>query len=47
MLKITDNSYTLPQIKALAGIHVMSTGTTEPMLIRGVDMDSGARILLT
>lgn len=43
MLKITDNEYSLPQIHALSGSHVLSTGTTEPMLIRGVNMDSGER----
>jgi hypothetical protein len=43
MLKITDTNYTLPHIKALASSHVLSTGTTEPMLIRGVDMNLGTR----
>lgn len=41
--KITDAKYILPQIQALSATRVLSTGTTEPMLIRGVDMDSGSR----
>lgn len=41
--KITDAEYSLPQIQALSGVRVLSTGTTEPMLIRGVDMNSGSR----
>lgn len=43
MLKITERDYTLPQVQALLGVEVLSTGSTEPMLIRGVDMDSGLR----
>jgi hypothetical protein len=43
MLKITDKEYLLPQIQALSGSHVLSTGTTQPMLIRGVNMESGER----
>lgn len=43
MLKITDSNYSLPKIHALLGSHVLSTGTTEPMLIRGVNVDSGER----
>jgi hypothetical protein len=41
--KITDPEYSLPQIQALSGMRVLSTGTTEPMLIRGVDMNTGSR----
>lgn len=43
MLKITDDGYLLPQIQALLGSHVLSSGTTQPMLIRGVDMNTGER----
>ncbi|MEA5427329.1 HipA family kinase [Arcicella lustrica] len=43
MLKITDTNYSLPNIMALSGSHVLTSGTTQPMLIRGVDIDSGAR----
>lgn len=43
MLKITEEDYTLPQVQALLGEKVLSTGSTEPMLIRGVDMISGTR----
>ncbi len=36
MLKITDKDYFLPTVEALNGIRVLGTGTTQPMLIRGV-----------
>lgn len=37
MLNITDNKYSLPVIFAIEGIKVFGTGTTQPMLIRGID----------
>ena len=36
MLKITDKDYFLPTIEALNGIRLLGTGTTQPMLIRGI-----------
>lgn len=43
MLKITDKDYKLPQIHALEGYEVLDTGTTKPMMIKGVDMSNGTR----
>ncbi|HPE56703.1 MAG TPA: hypothetical protein P5514_16035 [Bacteroidales bacterium] len=37
MKKITDKDYTLPVIKALQGIKLFESGTTQPMLIRGIN----------
>jgi hypothetical protein len=36
MIKLTDSNYFLPEVYALYGDRVLSTGTTQPMLIRGV-----------
>ncbi len=36
MLKITDTDYFLPTVEAINGIRLLSTGTTQPMLIRGI-----------
>jgi hypothetical protein len=36
MIKLTDSDYYLPEIYALFGDKVLSSGTTQPMLIRGV-----------
>lgn len=36
MLKITDPDYYLPLIYATEGINVLSSGATQPMLIRGI-----------
>ncbi len=43
MFKITEEEYNLPNIQALGGLGVMETGTTEPMKIRGVDIETGER----
>lgn len=43
MLKITETCYSLPQIYALSASHVLESGTTEPMLIHGVDTNTGER----
>jgi hypothetical protein len=43
MYKITDEEYKLPQIEALTASHVLESGTTQPMLIHGVDIKSGER----
>jgi hypothetical protein len=43
MLKITDINYSLPQIHALRASHVLESGTTEPMLIHGVNSITGER----
>lgn len=43
MLKITDEGYSLPTIHALVGFKKMSNGSTEPMLLSGVDEDTGER----
>lgn len=43
MFKLSDQNYRLPQIEALSDFGVMDTGTTEPMGIRGVDIDTGIR----
>jgi hypothetical protein len=43
MLKITDSQYHLPKIIALDGMELMESGTTQPMMIRGVDMETGER----
>lgn len=40
MLKITNENYRLPQIHALEGLGLMETGTTAPMKIRGVDIET-------
>lgn len=36
MLKITDTDYYLPKVYALHGIELFKSGTTQPMLIRGI-----------
>lgn len=38
MLKITDKDYRLPHIEALLSTRVFSSGTTQPMLLSGVDI---------
>lgn len=43
MLKITDTNYILPEIHALRASHVLESGTTEPMLIHGVNSKTGER----
>lgn len=43
MLKITNTSYLLPEIYALRASHVLESGTTEPMLIHGVNATTGER----
>jgi hypothetical protein len=36
VIKITNDTYFLPTIEALLGINELGSGTTKPMLIRGV-----------
>ena len=43
MQKITDKDYFLPIIEALNGIQQFDSGTTQPMLIRGVCTKTGAK----
>lgn len=43
MPKITDEGYSLPTIHALVGFRTLSSGSTEPMLLSGVDENTGAR----
>lgn len=43
MAKITDSSYRLPTIEALSSFDIFESGTTLPMAIWGVDMDTGER----
>lgn len=43
VLKITNTDYFLPKIHALTGDILMSTGTTQPMLIRGVCEKTGEK----
>lgn len=43
MPKLTDPDYRLPNIIALSSFGIMDTGTTEPMGVSGVDMQSGQR----
>lgn len=43
MLKLSDDHYCLPQIEALTDFGLMDSGTTEPMKIRGVDIETGER----
>lgn len=43
MIKITDTDYSLPEIHALLGDKVFSTGRTKPLLISGVDVAAGER----
>jgi len=42
-MKITDTTYRLPTIEALNAFGVMESGTTQPMKIRGVDMETGLK----
>jgi len=42
-MKIKDPYYRLPVIEALNSFGVMESGTTQPMRIRGVDMETGAK----
>jgi len=34
-MKLTEADYFLPQVLALSGDRVLTSGTTQPMLIRG------------
>ncbi len=43
MNKITDKNYQLPTVHALEGFNVFDTGTTMPMLLKGVDNTTGHR----
>ena len=43
MLKITDKNYIFPHIHALECYGVLESGTTKPMMIKGVDMKHGTR----
>jgi len=43
MQKLSYHEYRLPIIEALGSFGLMDTGTTEPMSIRGVDMETGKR----
>ena len=43
MIKLTDPAYQLPNIMALAAFDTFDSGTTEPMGINGVDMQSAER----
>ena len=43
MTKLTDNDYFLPTIQALIGHSSFSSGTTQPMLIRGVCTATGKK----
>ena len=43
MTKITDKHYYLQKVDALNGIELLSTGTTQPMLIRGVCEQTGEK----
>ncbi len=43
MTKITDKEYFLPTIQALSGDTLLGTGTTKPMLIRGVCTTTGEK----
>jgi hypothetical protein len=42
-LKLTAPDYYLPQIEATMSAMVMESGTTKPMLIKGIDIMSGER----
>lgn len=42
-MKITDKEYFLPEIYALSGIKLLGSGTTQPMLIRGVCTKSNVK----
>lgn len=42
-MKLTDKGYRLPIIEALGGFGLMESGTTQPMRIRGVDVETGSR----
>lgn len=42
-LKITEPEYYLPEIEATMSAKVMDSGTTKPMLIKGIDVQSGGR----
>ncbi len=42
-MKLTDPDYFLPEIFALSGDKVLSAGTTQPMLIRGVCKKKGEK----
>lgn len=42
-LKITAPEFYLPQIEATMSAKVMDSGTTKPMLIKGIDVDKGSR----
>lgn len=43
MTKITDQNYFLPTIQALSGDKLLGSGTTKPMLIRGVCTTTGEK----
>jgi hypothetical protein len=43
MLMISDKNYVLPQIFALEACGEMVSGTTKPMMIKGVDLKTGQR----
>jgi hypothetical protein len=43
MAKVTDTSYRLPTIEALSSFDIFESGTTLPMAIWGVDIDTGER----
>jgi len=43
VVKITQENYSLPHIHATEWREVLDSGTTQPMLILGIDQDSGTR----
>jgi hypothetical protein len=42
-MRFSDKTYSLPRIEALRAGHILSLGTTLPMVLEGVDINSGQR----